>query len=97
MIFTIFKKELKDTLRERRTLIMTLLIPLLIFPIILNIFVGVSDSFSEKQAEKSIAIGFIGTDDNYVKIQLEKLPENMGDKEIIRYKDKSSLLNYFAV
>lgn len=93
MIFTIFKKELKDTLRERRTLIMTLLIPLLIFPIILNIFVGVSDSFSEKQAEKSIAIGFIGADDNYVKIQLEKLPENMGDKEIIRYKDTASLLN----
>ena len=32
MIFTIFKKELKDTLRDRRTIIMMLVIPTLIFP-----------------------------------------------------------------
>ena len=57
MIFTIFKKELKDTLRDRRTLVMMLIIPILIFPIIMNIFVGVSATFSEEAATKEVRIG----------------------------------------
>ena len=32
MIFQIFKKELLDTLRDRRTLVTMLVIPILIFP-----------------------------------------------------------------
>ena len=63
MIFTIFKKELKDTLRDRRTLIMMLVIPVLIFPIILNVFVGISESFSEKAAKKTVKIGWIDSSD----------------------------------
>ena len=60
MIFTIFKKELKDTLRDRRTIIMMLVIPTLIFPVILNVFVSVSSSFSEEAAQKKVKIGFVG-------------------------------------
>ena len=57
MIFTIFKKELKDTLRDRRTLMMMLVIPILIFPIIMNLFASVSKSFQEEAANKKIKIG----------------------------------------
>ena len=91
MIFTIFKKELKDTLRDRRTLMMMLVIPILIFPIILNVFVGISASFTEEAAGKEVKIGFIGTADNYVLSQLEKLPESFGKKEIIIYSDTVQL------
>lgn len=91
MIFTIFKKELKDTLRDRRTLIMMLVIPVLIFPIILTLFVSVSESFSKEAAEKTVEIGVVGNPDNYIFQQLELLPENLGKKNITVYADTSEL------
>jgi len=91
MIFTIFKKELKDTLRDRRTIIMMLVIPTLIFPIILNIFVSVSAAFSEEAAKKKVKIGFVGAPDNYVTQKLQNLPDELGKREILIYKDTASL------
>lgn len=91
MIFTIFKKELKDTLRDRRTLMMMLVIPILVFPIIMNIFVGVSATFSEEAATKKVKIGFVGDKDNYVLTQLKNLPKEMGKKEIVFYSDSIQL------
>ncbi len=91
MIFTIFKKELKDTLRDKRTLMMMLVIPVLIFPVILNVFVGISSSFQEEAAQKELKIGFVGEDNNYFLEQLKSLPESMGKKKIIVYKDSVSL------
>lgn len=91
MIFTIFKKELKDTLRDRRTLIMMLVIPTLVFPIILNVFVGVSSSFTEEAAKKKVNIGFVGAPDNYVTQKLHELPNTAGEREIIMYDDTASL------
>lgn len=91
MIFTIFKKELKDTLRDRRTLIMMLVIPVAIFPIILSLFVTVSESFSKEAAEKTIEIGVVGAEDNYVIKQLRLLPQELGKKRITVYKDTIEL------
>ncbi|MFT6243753.1 MAG: sodium transport system permease protein [Salibacteraceae bacterium] len=92
MIFTIFKKELKDTLRDKRTLIMMLVIPILIFPIILNVFVGISASFTEEAAKKTVKIGIVGNKDNYVINQLEALPNEMGKKELVFYKDTLAMI-----
>jgi sodium transport system permease protein len=59
MIFTIFKKELIDTLRDKRTMRTMLLIPLLVFPITLTLFVNVSSSFEKKAilATESATLG----------------------------------------
>jgi sodium transport system permease protein len=89
MIFKIFKKELKDTLRDRRTIIMMLVIPVLIFPIILNVFVSVSASFTKEAAEKTVYIGYVGNDENYLVEKLEALPPSYGKKELIKYSDTS--------
>lgn len=91
MIFTIFKKELKDTLRDRRTLIMMLVIPVLIFPIILNVFVGVSASFTEEAAQKSLKVGIVGSEKNYFIEKFQALPEELGKKDIIFLKDTSEV------
>jgi sodium transport system permease protein len=93
MIFTIFKKELKDTLRDRRTLMMMLVIPILIFPIIMNIFASVSKSFQEEAANKKIKIGIVGTENNFLQLELKAIPKALGDKEIILYKDTLSLIS----
>jgi sodium transport system permease protein len=91
MIFRIFKKELIDTLRDRRTLIMMLIIPILIFPIILNIFVGVSASFTAEAMEKEVVIGVVGDRETYLLKQLEMLPDALGKKEIVFYSDTIKL------
>lgn len=92
MIFKIFKKELKDTLRDRRTLTMMLVIPILVFPIILNVFVGISASFTEDAITKELAIGYVGEEDNYFIERLAMLPESNGKKHIIHYKDSIDLI-----
>ena len=91
MIFTIFKKELKDTLRDRRTLMMMLVIPILIFPIILSIFVSVSASFTEEAIAKEVVIGYVGTEDNYVLEKLTNLPDTFGKKRIVFYSDTAAM------
>jgi sodium transport system permease protein len=93
MIFTIFKKELIDTLRDRRTVLMMIVIPVLIFPIILNIFMTISHSFQEEAANKPVKIGVIGTKEDYLSVQLSKLPELLGKQEVIYYEDSTQLAN----
>ncbi len=92
MIFTIFKKELKDTLRDRRTLMMMLVIPMLIFPVIMNVFVSVSASFQEEAATKKIKIGIVGAPNNFLQTELNAIPASFGNKEVILYKDTLSML-----
>jgi len=92
MIFTIFKKELKDTLRDRRTLMMMLVIPVLIFPIIMNVFVSISSSYQKEAATKKIKIGMVGAKDNFLYRELNAIPANLGSKEIILYKDTVEML-----
>ena len=58
-IITIFKKELIDTLRDRRTLIMMLVIPMLLFPVLMGIVVKVQVKQIKKAEEKRIKIGLL--------------------------------------
>ena len=85
MIFTIFKKELKETLRDKRTLIMMLVIPILIFPLILNVVVGISSSFEEKAESKNIKIGVIGETEDYFSQKLMNIPNALGPKTLIPF------------
>ena len=92
MIFTIFKKELKETLRDRRTLMMMLVIPILIFPIIINITTSVSSSFQEDAATKKIRIGIVESNKGFMTNELSQIPSSFGKKEIVKYTDTVSLL-----
>ena len=85
MIFNIFKKELKETLRDKRTLIMMLVIPILIFPLILNVVVGVSSSFEESAENKTLKIGILGEPDDYFAQKLNEIPNALGPKTLIPY------------
>ena len=91
MIFRIFRKELTDTLRDRRTLMTMLVIPILVFPIILNVFVEVSKSFEESASAKVMNIGIVGDNHDKYKIQLEQLPRTLGPKKISTFKDSLQL------
>ena len=90
MIFNIFKKELKETLRDKRTLIMMLVIPILIFPLILNVVVGVSSSFEESAENKTLKIGILGEPDDYFAQKLDEIPNALGPKTLIPYHGDSA-------
>jgi sodium transport system permease protein len=92
MIFTIFKKELRDTLRDRRTVMMMIVIPTLIFPIIMNVFVGVSSSFQKEAAEKKVNIGLFSQQVSRLDEELFKLPKELGKREFIPMSDTNKLI-----
>ena len=92
MIFTIFLKELKETLRDRRTLMMMLVIPILIFPLIINITASVSTSFQEDAATKKIKIGIIDTKNQFLTKEFNQIPDSFGKKEIVKYSDTLHLI-----
>ncbi|MEY4895053.1 MAG: hypothetical protein RL751_1878, partial [Bacteroidota bacterium] len=93
MIFRIFRKELLDTLRDRRTLMTMLVIPILVFPITLNVFMEISTSFQESASAKTMKIGVLGDiNKGYIK-QLEQIPAAVGPKKIIYFKDSLTLAN----
>ncbi|MEL6649241.1 MAG: ABC transporter permease [Bacteroidota bacterium] len=58
-IFTIARKEFLDTLRDRRTLIMMVLIPLVLFPAIFYVSITVQANQEKKAREKKLKIALI--------------------------------------
>lgn len=89
MIFKIFRKELKETVRDSKTLLIMVAIPLLIFPILINVVVNVSSSFSESAGEKVLKIGIIGDTNDILIQQLNSIPASFGPKEFIAYNGDS--------
>jgi sodium transport system permease protein len=55
-IGTVFKKELLDTIRDRRTLMFMIVIPLLLFPILFKIMFSVQESHMKKAEEKQLRV-----------------------------------------
>lgn len=62
MIFTLFKKELIDSLRDRRTLIMMLLVPVVLYPGMMLLVGTVMAAGKEKLSREVIPIGVLGDD-----------------------------------
>lgn len=92
MIFTIFKKELKDTLRDRRTIIAMIVIPVLVFPLILGIITKVSSSFEEKQKEEVFNIAVVTEDpSNDFVVQLSSIPDSLGPKKLKFFSDTTGI------
>ncbi|MFI5171189.1 MAG: ABC transporter permease subunit [Chitinophagales bacterium] len=77
-VFTIFRKELRDITRDRRTLTVMLIIPLVVYP---TLFVGISKymtSQSEKAVQEILRIGLIqnGNEENFERF-IAQMPNAM--------------------
>jgi sodium transport system permease protein len=57
-IYYIIKKELTETLRDKRTLMTMIVIPILLFPVLLSFIVRTQQHFSEEASNKKITIAF---------------------------------------
>ena len=58
-ILTVFKKELIDSLRDRRTLVAMVFVPLVLFPIMISISSSMLISHARKAQEKVLKIGIV--------------------------------------
>ncbi len=56
---TIFRKELTDTIRDRRTCFSAVLFPLLLVPLMLTIVTKLQTSWMKKAEEKTIRVGLV--------------------------------------
>lgn len=57
-IYHIIKKELTETLRDKRTLMTMIVIPILLFPVLLSLIVRTQQHFSEEANNKKITIAY---------------------------------------
>jgi sodium transport system permease protein len=85
-IITVFKKELKETLRDRRTMFAMIIIPILVFPLILWLMTTVNEAFDKKSKEETFSIALIsenhGSD---FMIKFLSIPDSLGPKKIFLY------------
>jgi sodium transport system permease protein len=58
-ILIIFKKELLDTLRDRRTVIIMILLPLLVFPVLMTFMARLTVSHAHKAMDKTLKIVYL--------------------------------------
>ena len=58
--FTIYKKELKDSLRDRRTLFMMIILPMILLPGMMMLMTKVQMAQAKKAMEKEIKVAFVG-------------------------------------
>jgi sodium transport system permease protein len=68
-----------------------LVIPILVFPITLNVFMEISNSFQESASAKTMKIGIAGDKSQSYIQQLEAIPAAIGPKKIIAFKDSAAL------
>lgn len=64
-IYHIIKKELTETLRDKRTLMTMIVIPILLFPVLLSFIVRTQQHFSEEASNKKITIAFDEANTNH--------------------------------
>jgi len=65
-IFTVYTKELRDSLRDRRTLMSMIVIPTLMIPAIMMVVAGVTEKVMKKAREEVPTVMVIGGEDSPV-------------------------------
>ncbi len=87
-IITIIKKETLDTLRDKRTLMVMVLVPLLVFPLIFTITNNIQSSVMEREQEKTIKIGFVSEP---ASTRLQSFLEGQSGMELVFMDNKEEL------
>lgn len=90
-LFTIFKKELIDTLRDRRTIIAMILVPLLLFPVLIGVTAKIQISQAKKAKEKVLKVALL-IDGNAV--QFKDMLSSRDDVQLIENIQADSIEAY---
>ena len=109
IIFEIVKKEIRDVVRDKKTLFMMIIIPILLYPLIFGFILTLQDSFLNTDKTNYNKIGFAFETDEILNKLIEKLEidkidgnekeleEKLEKEEINAYitiKDKTFIISY---
>ena len=89
-MFTLFKRELTDILRDKKTLFMMLVVPIIIYPLLIIGMTFLMSSVMNSQAEKTYLVAFDEEDELAAKIEdiIENNPDKLSYKlEIVQKSD----------
>ena len=89
-MFTLFKRELTDILRDKKTLFMMLVVPIIIYPLLIIGMTFLMSSVMNSQAEKTYLVAFDEEDKLAAKIAdiIENNPDKLSYKlEIVQKSD----------
>lgn len=89
-MFTLFKRELTDILRDKKTLFMMLVVPIIIYPLLIIGMTFLMSSVMNSQAEKTYLVAFDEEDELTAKIAdiIENNPDKLSYKlEIVQKSD----------
>lgn len=92
IIFTIFKKEMTDTLRDRRTVITMVLLPFLLIPLILTVTTLVSNSQTKTAKDKHLKIAVFTNENGEELIKWLKRRKDMDVLEHIHPQNFTQLI-----
>ena len=87
-LLTIIKKEALDTLRDRRTLIVMILVPVLVFPVIFIAITRLQTTVMEREQERMVRIGWVSEGENE---RLASFLEAQDRMELIPVEDAGEL------
>ena len=90
-VSTVFRKELIDTIRDRRTIVFMIVIPLLLFPVLFKILFSVQESHTKKAEQKILSVVIF---DRGNAAQLVDILRSRDDLEIVVGIPEDSVRNY---
>ncbi len=90
-IFQIARKEFKDTIRDKRTLMAMIVVPLLLFPVIFSLVSGLQSESMEKAMSRELKIAVVGSD---VPVELEKQLKAGNNIRLVSFSADTSYRRY---
>ncbi len=88
---TIFKKELIDTLRDRRTIIAMVIVPLLLFPVIIAITTRIQIAQAKKAKEKILRVAVLTHENTPL---LKEMLSTRGDMRVVENIPEDSVASF---
>lgn len=83
IILTVFKKELMDILRDKKTLFMTIVLPILLYPILTFLFTFLMSKASMGMMERNLIVAVSPGVDKVLQEMIQEEQEDKGKLEII--------------
>ena len=80
-IFTIFQKEMKDTIRDRKAMFFMVVFPLVIFPLLMGGATAISVKMIKKEQTKLLNVAIIGKE-----FPIQLLIDFENDTSLVLYK-----------
>lgn len=80
-MFALFKREMKDIFRDKKTLIMMVVVPILLYPLLIVGMTLLISAINTTQLDKTYQVAYVGIEDTVV----EAIQSILDDKTLIDY------------